>query len=332
LSLAVLLWANRGSAKGAFIENYEAAAGCPPEAWFEMELGQRSPPSAGWNGAVRVQVEARGSLFIGRVERVDAGADTAIREVEHESCEQVVRALALIASLLLTPGAEGASPSAAGAPAGLRTASPLATSPALAPAEKSLPPARGAATPSRAWRFRHALSVGLTVQTSIAPETRFGPRVGYRLLIARERSQSELGLSFTRLQSGTIDVQVGRAELTYSAARLEFCQAAPLTEPLWLAPCAMLDVGEVRGRGAVMGQEQSLTRAALWLSPGLFGKLELRPGRPLFVDAAAGVFFPLSRPEFHFTLRDQTPPQRTIYRTPEKLGLFANFSFGVLFP
>jgi len=334
LPAALLLVARASWAQSSLVERYDVPASCPTALWFEAELRRRGPSPANWEGAVQVSVEAHGARFVGHVQRAGPSAVLDAREVEHESCEQVVRALALIASLLLTPSA-GGTPSGPHARSDAgdteKPSSPNAPK-TSAPAGGSAPNAASAPRPQRPWRLEHGMALGLAVQSSIAPDVRVGPRLGYRLLIARAGSESELGVSFARIQSGSIDAAgVGSAELTYSAGRVRLCHAVPLLGSLWLAPCGVLDVGELRGVGSTTGKDR-VTRSALWLSPGLLGKLELRPRRPLFMEVAAGAFFPLSRPEFHFTHKGPPATEQLIYETPKNLGFSANLSFGVLFP
>lgn len=331
LPLALLLAGKPAWAENALIERYEAPAGCPTALWFEGELRRRTPTPTVWDGAVRVRVEARGGGFVGHVERMEASSASASRDVEHESCEQVVRALALIAALMLSPsgpqprGTETES-RAEGAPR-----EPLAK-PGLTPnrmVSRTQRPSAKSEPNARDWRFAHAAALGLAVQSSVAPTLRLGPRLGYRLVLARARSESEIGVSFTRMQSGSLTVDdVGSAELVYSAGRLELCHTLSLTAALWLGPCGMLDVGELRGRGWASGQD-SVTRSGLWFSPGLLGKLEVRPRRPLFLELALGSFLPLYHPEFHFTVEGRA---REIYKPPNTLGFTGNVSVGVRFP
>jgi hypothetical protein len=321
-------------AENALVESYDAPVGCPDVTWFSEELQRRSSSASVLEGAVRVRVDVRGDHFSGRVQRVRFASDLGSREVEDESCEQVVEALALIAALLLTPNA-------------VDSLTPLPRSPDQEPpappvhvrkrSEASRPtgpvplPPQGSST-AQNLRLSQGISIGLAAQTSLAPYVGFGPRLGYRLLLQSPRWGSELGLSLTRIQSARIvATSVGAAETTYTAGRLSACQLFPLVERLWGAPCAMLDIGQLRGRGTVTGG-QSHTRSALWLSPGLLGKLEWRVRSPLIFALTAGAFFPLSRPEFHFTVEGEDQSRRTIQRVPEKFGLSADLTLGALFP
>jgi hypothetical protein len=168
-------------------------------------------------------------------------------------------------------------------------------------------------------------------QGLVAPGVRFGPRLAYRLHLLHPRSESELRLAWTRIESGTIVVaDVGRAQLTYNAAQLRICEAFALPAGLRLAPCGMLDIGELRGKGTVATGE-SATRASLWLSAGLLGKLEWRFWSPLSVELGLGALFPLTQPTFYFTRLSPEPSAEQIFKTPGSPGFSGDLMLGLHF-
>jgi len=313
--VAVLSVTPRAAADSALVESYVAPEVCPDVSHFEAELRQRSAASAVPQGSLRVRIEAQHDGFFGQIQRVEHAADRGTRELRHASCEQLVQALALIGALLLSPEsqAEAAKPSPA----------PL---PPPVPRTERRAAERGRAAPSVA----HGPSLGAAGQALVARGVRFGPRLAYRLQLLHPRSESELRLAWTRIESGTIIVaDVGRAQLTYNAAQLRFCEAFVLPARLRLAPCGMLDVGELRGSGTVATGER-VTRASLWLSVGLAGKLEWR-WSPLSVELSLGALFPLTQPNFYFTRLSPEPSAEEIFKTPRSLGFSGDLMVGLHF-
>lgn len=333
LSCCALGVPRAASADTALIESFEAPPECPDASWFVAEVRERTRASSELAGAVRVKIERTTSGYVGRVQRVQFQTDQGTREVFHESCEQVVRALALISALILDPEAarDEAAPQAA------RDVSPPASGSAPAPAGlrvryvPSLPLQRKPR--SAGMRMHHGLNVGLALRSFVGPGVHAGLRAGYRIVLEHGGLESELGLAFERVQSGTIDVEeIGSAALTYSAGRLELCEGWGFVRGLRLAPCGFLDFGALSGRGQISGASNGITRAALWLSPGLAARIEWRPLHPMSVQASAGLFYPLSRPEFHFTVEGATSSAHSVQRTPENVGLSAGLAVGLLFP
>lgn len=308
------------AAQQKLIESYDAAASCPDSAWFEAEVRRRLSGAEPVSGALRVSVEQADGRFSGAIERVGASADFGKREVSHESCAQVVQALALIGALWLAPDAEA------------EVAPPP---PAPAPSGAATPPARVAPRESRAItpndvRFTHGPALGIAAQERVAPDLRFGPRLAYHVAWERPRHEAELRLAWTHLASERIPVaESADAKLTYDAATLRWCEGVVLFERLVVGPCLAFDLGVLRGTGDVNGV--SVTRAALWASAGLTAKLAVRVAGPLFIELSSGLLYPLSRSSFHFAAPDEDPMQRPIFNVPRRLGFSGDASLGLRF-
>jgi len=318
LFVAAWAWAGPCWAESPWVESYEAAAFCPDPTGFEHELRKRlSGPTAG-QGQLRVRVEARGEGFAGTIERVGVSPDLGTREVTHESCEQVVQALALIGALWLAPDANPRNEAAAPAPADRPQA--------------AAPPPPTTTEPSRVRRFAHGPAFGLAAQALVAPDVRIGTRLGYRVSLKHRYSESELSLAWTRLKSGTLVIERdASATLTYNAGQLRLCEAFELVRSLWFAPCASFDFGALRGTGTVTNAG-SVARSGLWLSAGVAGKLEWRIQPPLFIEGSAGVIYPLARPAFHFAQPGADPSLRVIFSVPASPGFSGDLLLGLRFP
>ncbi|HTU59143.1 MAG TPA: hypothetical protein VMF89_11930, partial [Polyangiales bacterium] len=76
---------------------------------------------------------------------------------------------------------------------------------------------------------------------------------------------------------------------------------------------------------------ETVTRASLWLSAGLLGKLEWRFWSPLSLELSVGALYPLTHPRFYFTRLSPEPSSEKIYETPRKPGIFGDLMLGLHF-
>lgn len=318
----------------ALLDSYVVAASCPDAASFESAVRQRVAEP---RGSLRVRVEAAKAGFSGTIERVEGESVLGRREVRDESCAQVIEALALVGALLVSPPPSEPAP-ANSAPSAASSANRAPEpQPTLARRDAKLelpPPAgqvSGAHVGRRALPFWHGPAIGVAAQDLVAPEVVFGPRLAYRVGVPHRLLESEVSLGWTRTQSGTLDVEgTGSASLTYNAARLRFCELFPLSRTLWAAPCALVDLGELRGTGTPLGAT-SVTRASTWFSAGLVGKVELRLRAPLVLETSAGAVYPFMRPSFYFSVPGANPPTQAIFSTAQRLGFSADVLLSVRF-
>jgi hypothetical protein len=314
LVAAALAWGGLCSAESALVESYEAAGACPDASWFESELRQRLAGTAVVHGQLRVRLKALDAGFAGSIQRVGESPDLGTREVTHESCAQVVQALALIGAMWLAPDAP-----------------PQPNAKPFTPAPEARPAPLTATKSARISRFSHGPAIGLATQALVAPEMRVGLRLAYRVGWKHAYSESELWLSWTRLESGTLTIERNaNATLTYDAAQLRVCEAVALLRSLWLSPCVLFDVGVLRGTGTV-ANAGSVTRDGAWWSAGVAGKLEWRLQPLLFVATSAGLIYPFARPAFHFSQPGADPSLRAIFNVPAKPGFSGDLLLGLRF-
>lgn len=314
-----------GVAQSNRTHDYSAPAECPARAWFEAELTSRLTGHGETSRDLNVLVQEQANGFVGWVQ-VAGASDSERREVRHTSCEQLVRALALIGALLIDPATRD------DAVATTMEEAPVVAQPAPKPRSHSVTwtprTLSQDSAPSEPWRFAQGPHIGLALQALIAKDVTPGLRGGYRALAAHGRFQTELAVDIGYAHSGTQEVAgLGSAEFTFFAVRPELCQAVRGRWPVTLGLCAWLDIGTLQGHGQLIGKAP-LSRRAGWLSPGLSGKAEWRPLGPLTLALSAGAFYPLERPEFHF--RDDAG-EHTILRVPKKPGFSGDLSLGLLF-
>ena len=274
---------------------YSAPPECPPPAWFEAELSARLHGRES-TASLWVDIRAAEGGFVGRVEWRDPALAAVTREVRHGSCEQVARALALIGAVLIE--------TSAAPPAKPPESVPLPAAPAIAPA----PPAERpiGPLPRRAWTWHTGPSMSLGVMSAVAPILLAGPRPGWELSAEHPRGERGyiVGLSLGSLGTGQRPYELGQAALGWYAVRLEACALWRVTGRVGVAPCLMMDAGELRGEG--YGTLQTFRQKSLWLSPGLTGRGELRLIGPLAFRIEMGGFFPLYTPTFYFVRPDDT--------------------------
>lgn len=310
---------------------------CPDEIWFRGEVLARlgaTGPELLARSPLSVTVEARShESYVGRV-RLEGDSPAATeRVIRHESCEQVLRALALVGAVLLeqaalAPSGLGAGPKPEGRGTKERPA-PAGQSPSGLPSS-FLVEREG---PRRSWRVRTGPFAALSLQTGIAPERLWGPRIGWSVSVdeVHRHPRYELSLSYLRVHSGTLDYPSGKASFTWTSARVELVPWWAITKVVSAGPGLFLDFGEleVTGAAALTGRR---VRTPL-LNPGLAGLLGVRILPPLLAHLAVGGSLPARRPWFYFTEVQGNPDQAKeslVHRVPQAgvtldLGLAATF-------
>jgi hypothetical protein len=304
-------------APGYQAPRYLAPPACPGAAWFEAELAAR----LGLRGseiparvALTVEIQAVEAGYLGRARWLDPEGSEIVREVSHQSCEQVARALALIGAVMAetsaAPRADGPLARATG-PAGAASVPPSV--PSAVPPPAGAPESRPLVVYAP-WRWRTGPSMTLGLASSVMPIVAAGPRGGWEIVAEEPFGHGgyAAGLSLGYLRTGTRDYDGYQASFTWIALRIEACPFWRPVRRLDLAWCIFADVGELRGQG--IGKPNYLDRGSLWTSPGLAGRADWRIFGPLAVRIEGGPFFPLWPPTFYFPLPDNG--KQEIYRVP----------------
>ncbi len=323
---------------------YAAPDGCPQIEDFRHELAARlvdTSPEA-WHGfAFWVSVLGEDAGYVARLRVIDPKGDDIDREVRDPQCQQVVRAVAFVAAVLVDPNAASSAPAPEPAVPPASGALPPVPSASGPPAAPALPPTQPATAPPAVPPPATALSpvvsepappswvglatLGLTAHRAVAEGAGFGPRFGLGFRYG-SRWGAAGHLSVTRTQSGQVQRDVGSAELTWIAARTDLCLAYRPHPSVDLLPCLLVEVGELRGEGT--DTDSRTDRAALWLAPGGLGRAVVRLVDPVGAYVEAGAVAPIIRPHFYFSGPDG---QETVYRVPGQ-GLFAGVGLALEFP
>jgi hypothetical protein len=291
----------RGDAQTVVPFRVEFSSGvqCGTPDGFAAELSKRSQhvrPASGVEPAFAFQIDVRDNegTLEGRLTLREPGGRITVRVVPGATCGEVIPALAVIAAVLVEPSA-------------------VVEQPVRPPPAPARPEPTG-------WAV--GASAGLVAQGAVAPEIRRGFAVEASVAYEAGGVLNPLfALAYLRTQMGTVEKEIGTAELVWWTVRASLCPARwPDTGRLALRPCALFDLGrlDAEGKGIDLPAESSMT----WVAPGASARLDAAPLDWLWFTAEAGVFRPLNRDVFLFD-----PPRVDAYQPP-RVGGFGRLAVG----
>ena len=238
-------------------------------------------------------ISETGGVPVGKlVIRAPSGAETT-RDVEGDTCAEVVAALALVAALVIDPDA--------------LTSAVVATAPPPPPpkprraAPPATPPMRTVASSSP---LRVGVGAALELVAGVTPDVMLGPAL---LAELRSRGPLEPGLRLglrSSASSGSVPGG-GNVSFRWSAASLDGC-ILRLGRVLSASPCLRFEGGALTGSASDVPRATDGTSA--WLAFGGLARLEWTPLDWLVLELDAGLRFPMVRKRFFFQ------PDRTVYR------------------
>lgn len=286
---------------------------CPSQAEFEAEVSKLTSKAHFTRqlGArrVRIELESRGSDVLGRLITGD-GKNQSSREVRGKDCREVSSALAIAVALTIDPDALGA------ADVEPQEASKPASEPAQ-PRPEPEPSARPSReVPSPRPRLRGGIGVGLTLESSWAPQLRPGAHA-FGLLGVGKRLRINLGVArfFTREVDGVaFGAWFGQGSISWSLAVLGV-----------LRPFAALgfEAGVVEASGTGLSTGVSALRPWQAASAGLGLRFETED---FFLQLGGSLLVPFSRQRY--LVSDPMGAVTTLYEAP-MLGLKQETSLGV---
>jgi hypothetical protein len=264
--------------------------------------------------------EAAGSLM-GTLRVVTVTREIVERKVEARTCGEVVEALALVAALIVDPEA---------------LTKPLGEPPEPEPPkEVAVPPSLPlpVALPAPAPAEPITLSAGLAIELaspiapSVTPVERVWGEVAWHVTGMLRPS---LGLGVARA-STLVKRNSLAADILWLAARVTVCPLE-LSESrrISLRPCALVDVGLIRGMGSQAEAVKTIGSAKTtpWVAPGLGLGVALVPLSPLVLKLEAGGTVQAEQTEFVYQASPSS--NRKVYSIP-LLGWFLGFGAGVRF-
>jgi hypothetical protein len=274
---------------------YVAPPGCPTRRVLENDLirrGGRTTPEV----SIAVVVRRTGRVFVGRLE-IGPGN---VRTIGGASCQEVVEALALIASLYVQRFSGSASTQAAPEP-------PAAVAPPQGP---PLEPTQEIVRNHRAstrWVFTGGASAAVVYGTAPA----LAPGVAVFVDVRRSgvtpwQPSLRLGYAWARSDAGIAGG--GRAGFDLQVGSVDVCPARITFFRFAVTPCLGIDIGALQATST--GVDGARTDRRLWLAPSASGRLEFAVVRhfDLFLQGAIAV--PLVRERFYLE------PSTTIFEVP----------------
>jgi hypothetical protein len=302
--------------------DYTTPDGCPDKQAFEAAVAEHlgAPVFARFGELARtlsVTVELASDEFRARVALIDRKGATVDREIAAPTCDQAVRAIALVAALAARAQVEQEDREREKAStARVEPSKPISREPAMAddrPARPAPWPLEGPRPSSRRARvLAFGLSAGTAATTGVGPRVAPGLLVAFRAALAgaTERSLVLSALGYDTFRS-SLDVADVRFRLL--KARLEICPAEPhLSEQLLFSPCAGFELGSQTGQSYADGVRVGTPRrvSGLWSAATLAARVRWNPDR--FVLALGPeVGFPVERNGYALTR-----PDRPVYRVP----------------
>jgi len=265
--------------------------------------------------------------YSGRLEVTRSDGRVLDREVDGETCEEVVSALALVTALAFDPHASAAplAPLPEAAPAAsapeAKASGPAAASSHAEHRPRDVTPRTRSTEPSH-WHAAFGVAVGVRAGVTPDPVLVAPVLAGFDLELAEPFTLSLLA-SFERSQSDEVDVAQGRAAFRWTAAALEACPVAWARGAVAVAPCLRVEGGTLEAEGSQIVPARSERRA--WVALGPAGRVRWVLLEPLFAELGGALMTPLLRDRFYFW------PDDTVHRPP-LVGGSGRVGLGVRFP
>jgi hypothetical protein len=297
--------------------DYQSPTDCPAEAAFVEQLMVRSssvrvarPAEPGTRLVVHITRAEGSAASHGELQLLGEDGSEAAREVDGDSCQSVVDALALMSAIALDPTVHD---------------NPALVAPATQPPGPLVADLGEVHT-----AFRGANGLELVVlggggvafglspvgapSVRAAAEFSSGPRSGW---------SPSLRFGFDYATSGSTSVPGGSIRVTRSVAFLHACPNWWRLGPFRLAPCFEIDGGGLAASG--LDVTPSLSAVRPWFAMGPVGNARYAPSRGrFFVEIEGGVILPVVRDRFFF----DSEPSAIVFRAPV-VGGFASGAVGL---
>lgn len=310
---------------------FAAPAECPDAVEFTARVRERTsrgrtaePGELARTFNVQVLVAASG--FAGQIEFLDDHGAPVNRRLTGEQCDAVVSSLALITALALDATLREAEPAPEPAAPAATEAKPIsAPSPAPAKPEPKAPPPRRPAPTS----LRARIGFGGAYGTSLRGPDRFLLAQQGSLIAQLEWGNGPALRLAAHLDQHELAVDAGRvADLRILGVETSVCPLQLRSKGAGLYPCAVVDLGSLRGEGKLGDKLTSATGEAIfWASLGAEVRWLVEPATlPIWVELRAGLGFPLVATH-QFVFRN---PQALVYEVPRVTGV-GGLAFGVRF-
>ncbi len=315
---------------------YHAPSGCPDQAAFEAELAQHlgATTLAELGELARtltIVIDEDSSGFRARVELMDRDGNATSREMTAPTCDQAMRAIALVAALAARSQADrNATATGQAKPTGAPATAPVAPqgdrveNQTAEPEAQNAPTSAKPRTPDREAETEREIAAGLTLATGVGPGAAGGVVVLGRLGLAGKVARS---IALRAQASDTFRRELAAADVRMRVikGRLELCPFEPsLAGSLRLSPCPGFEVGSQSGESYEDAERvaKSNTEARLWLAATLAARLRFRAGS-LGASFGPDLAIPITKNRFFLS-----QPTTLVYEVPDiAVGAEATFGF-----
>ena len=282
--------------------HYDVPDGCPDADGFASEVLARAPSSANLAAtSFDVTISTTTGRFEGRVTVRDEDGASPSRAVQADSCEEVVRALALVVAMTFDPDER-----------------PSAPVPAAAPPDPAPETAPDRIAPAPA-RLRFGVGARGGVTSAVGPLV--SPMLGGYVALEARRFSLRMGVS--RAESSIVERVAGSATFARTTGMVDACPLLSRGSTVSGAACAGLEVGTLASTGRDTVSPESSTRP--WVAAGLAARLGWEPLPRFVLELEGRGSFPLVRDRFVFRPSDE------VFETP-LLAISAALTAGVRFP
>ncbi len=290
--------------------DYRAPPSCPTATVFEAEVWRRLSPEGvrateQRSLGVTIAQDALGYRGTLRVSESSDGASG--RELGSADCGELVRALALVAAVVLNP-AEG-TPAVPAVPAPATSVAPVIAEPKAAPvATPAYEPAPRPSSPRGRVVVVGAVAGGL--QSGIGGDLVWSPRIALGAEYHSIHWPWGVGVRFSGSRAtGDTSTSLGTADFVWTSGRVELCPIWRASGGVMVSACGLVEAGEVRGSIGTTQKSHSL------LAPGGLVRVEGRAFWPLWLYGDVGVTRPLARAKFF--IQGQGGEHKLVYQLPE---------------
>jgi hypothetical protein len=304
--------------------SYQAPRECPESIEFARLVVERSAhgrlvTDQSLARSMTVAIRRVRAGYQGTLEFIDFDAERVVRELRAPTCRALAEALALVTALAIdaqlppdSQVSELETPDEYFAPSLPKMyPEPMVTTPA--------PPVAPPSPPPGAWRVLGG--AGGRIDTAAVPGIGWGLFGFAELVRLPRRARIKLGSSWGE---GTATTRGEHARFDWLTIFASGCPVAWGVGVIDVAPCAVLEVGGLRGQGRrslrITTPESNLVP---WAAVGLLGTLHMPLGSSVNVGIEAGPLVPLSRPRFEFYV-----PDVLVFRPPP-VGLTAGLELSL---